>query len=95
MRKLQNKKRISHSNMAKKSKKMQLVELYRDCIALDNKLEINMQELSKIATEIYGKELRASICDGSEIEFRKFDENGFVDASSTILIEEIIAKITI
>lgn len=78
--------------MAKKSKKIQLVELYGKCLALENKLGIELQKLSRIATEIYGEELRADICVGSEIEFRKLDEDGYVDAGSTIIIEEIIAK---
>ena len=76
--------------MAKKSKKMQLVELYGKCLALENKLGIDMQKLSKLASEIYGVELNADLCVGSEIEFRRLGEDGFVDADSTILIEEII-----
>lgn len=78
--------------MAKKSKKMQLVELYGECITLENKLGIEMQKLGRIATEIYGEELIADICAGPEIEFRKLDKDGYVDVDSTILIEEIIAS---
>ena len=78
--------------MAKKSKKIQLVELYGDCLKLDNRLECSMGELGRLATEIYGEELVAEMCAGNEIEFRRIDDNGFVDAYSTILIEDIIEK---
>ena len=78
--------------MAKKSKNMQIIELYADCMSLNNKLECKIGKLSLLATEIYGEELRADMCAGSEIKFRKLDDNGFVDADSTILIEDIIAK---
>ena len=78
--------------MAKKSKKIQLVELFGDCLTLDNKLECKMGELGRLATEIYAEELVADMCVGSEIEFRRLDDNGYVDADSTIFIEDIIAK---
>ena len=32
------------------------------------------------------------MCAGSEVEFRRLDDNGYVDADSTIFIEDIIAK---
>ena len=78
--------------MAKKSKNMQLIGLYADCLSINNRLECKMGELERLATEIYGDELRADICAGSEIEFRRLDDDGFVDAGSTILIEDIISK---
>ena len=78
--------------MAKKSKKIRLVELYGDCLKLDNRLECKMGKLGRLATEIYGEELIADMCAGSEIEFRILDDDGFVDADSTIRIEDIIAK---
>ena len=78
--------------MAKKSKNMQLIGLYADCLSINNRLECKMGELERLATEIYGDELRADICAGSEIKFRRLDDNGFIDAGSTILIEDIISK---
>ena len=78
--------------MAKKSKNMQLVELYADCMSINNKLERKMSELGRLATEIYGDELVADMCAGSEIEFRRLDDKGFVDSDSTIRIEDIISK---
>ena len=78
--------------MTKKSKKIQLVELYGDCLKLNNRLECKMGKLGRLATEIYGEELVADMCVGSEIEFRRLDDDGFVDADSTIRIEDIITK---
>ena len=71
---------------------MRLVRIYEECLALDNRLEIKIGELGLIASEIYGAELRADMCTGSEIEFRRLCDNGFVDVNSIILIEDIIAK---
>lgn len=76
--------------MAQNSSKMQLIRIYNKCLDIENKLEIELQKLSKIATEIYGKVLIADICEGNEIEFRMLDNNGYVNDYSTILIEEII-----
>ena len=72
---------------------MKLVKLYDECLNIENNLEINMKKLSKIATEIYGKALSATICAGSEIEFRMIDKDGYIDTDSTILIEEIKIEI--
>ena len=78
--------------MAKKSKNMQLIEVYADCMSINNRLECKMGELGRLATEIYGEKLVADMCAGSEIEFRRLNDNGFVDADSTIRIEDIITK---
>ena len=78
--------------MNKKLKMMKLIKIYGECLDLENQLRIKLQELGKIASEIYGEVLTADICVGSEIEFRKLDKDGYVDADSTVLIEEIIAN---
>lgn len=75
-----------------KSKKLKLIECYGRCLDLENKIELKMQQLSRNATEIYGEELRADMCEGDEIEFRTLDEDGYVNADSVILIEDIIKK---
>ena len=76
-----------------KNKKIKLTECYDKCLDLENKLELKMQQLSCIATEIYGEELRADICNGGEIEFRTLDKDGYVDADSVILIEDIMDRL--
>lgn len=73
-----------------KSKRLQLVECYADCMKLSNKLEIKLQKLGNLATSVYGKNLQADMCAGEEIEFRVVGEDGYGDADSCILIEDII-----
>ena len=49
-------------------------------------------ELNEWKTQLTDEEIIADMCTGSEIEFRRLDDDGFVDADSTIRIEDIIAK---
>lgn len=65
------------------------MSLYKKCMSLDNKLTCELGKLSQCASKIYGVALIADLCSGSEIEFRKVDESGHYDATSTILIEDI------
>ena len=53
-----------------------------------NELVIALNELSAMASEIYGEELIADICDGEEIEFRV---NG--DADSILHIDDIVDRL--
>lgn len=53
-----------------------------------NELVIALNELSAMASEIYGEELVADICDGEEIEFRV---NG--DADSILHIDDIVERL--
>lgn len=53
-----------------------------------NELVIALNELSAMASEIYGEELIADICDGEEIEFRV---NG--DADSILHIDDIVERL--
>ena len=53
------------------------------------KLSSALNHLSSIASEIYGEELQADICGGSEIEFRRRDKNGYFDALDCVRIEDI------
>ena len=76
--------------MRKKDYKKKLIECYGRCLDLENKLSLELQDLGQIATEIYGEDLYADICAGNEIEFRALDDDGFVDSSSTIRIEDIL-----
>lgn len=56
------------------------------------KLETRLDELSLLASEAYGEELRADLCNGAEIEFRTSDDLDGLDSIS-IRIEDIISKI--
>lgn len=55
-------------------------------------LELRLGELSAIASEIYGEELRADLCNGGEIEFRTKDNpDGLNDVA--LRIEDVLAKL--
>ena len=49
---------------------MTIRELYNEVIRQNNNLNNAIEQLSKKASEIYGRELIADICSGFEIEFR-------------------------
>ena len=59
----------------------------------ENKLSIALQELSLIASEIYGEELQADLCDGAEIEFRRKNINGYFDSMDCVTLEDIKNKL--
>lgn len=52
---------------------MTIRELYNEVIRQKNNLNNAIEQLSKKASEIYGRELIADICNGFEIEFRISD----------------------
>ena len=54
-----------------------------------NRLSAALEELSNIATEIYGEDLQADLCGGGEIEFRRRGRNGYVDDYDCVKIEDI------
>ena len=61
----------------------------RAVLDLENKLSLALSNLSSVATEIYGEDLQADLCGGSEIEFRRRDESGYFDALDCVRLEEI------
>lgn len=56
-------------------------------------LSIKLGKLSRLASEVLGFDVQADLCGGGEIEFRCVDDGGYVDAFSTIIMEDIIRKI--
>lgn len=52
---------------------MAIRKLYNEVMIQKIKLDNAIERLSKKASEIYGKELIADICNGFEIEFRLSD----------------------
>ena len=54
-----------------------------------NRLSAALEELSNIATEIYGEDLQADLCGGGEIEFRRRGRDGYVDDYDCVRIEDI------
>lgn len=60
---------------------------------LENRLSGALAQLSDIATEIYGEDLQADLCGGSEIEFRRRGEDGYFDALDCVRLEDIEARL--
>ena len=54
---------------------MKIRKLYDEVLRQKNKLDNAIEQLSKRASEIYGKDLVADLCSGFEIEFRLSDYN--------------------
>ena len=52
---------------------MTIRKLYNEVIRQKNNLDNAIEQLSRKASEIYGKELIADFCSGNEIEFRLSD----------------------
>lgn len=74
----------------------QRVELRRALnrvLDLENRLSCALAQLSDIATEIYGEDLQADLCGGSEIEFRRRDSDGYFDALDCIRMEDIESRL--
>lgn len=68
---------------------MTIRELYDEVLRQKNKLDIATEQLSKRASEIYGKDLAADLCSGSEIEFRLSDYNNPHSTGENALCIEI------
>ena len=66
----------------------QLMAAYKNVMKAESVLSMRLQILANIASEIYGEELSADLCAGSEIEFRH-DGNAF----DTIRLEEILNRL--
>lgn len=64
-----------------------LKKQYEKCLKASNNLETELQVLSRIASDVYGQELKADICPGDEIEFRPID-----DEFICLKIEDIIKQ---
>lgn len=69
----------------------ELNKAYEKALDYSNKLMGALEKLSVIASDLYGQELKANICNGSEIEFRpEFDPDGFHTIS--LRLEDIIER---
>jgi len=75
------------------SKKTELNRAIRRVLDLENKLSGALAQLSDIATEIYGEDLQADLCGGSEIEFRRRGDDGYFDALDCVRIEDVEARL--
>lgn len=55
--------------------KKTISQLVKNVLKANNKLNSSLSELSQSASELFGSELVADICNGDEIEFRKEDDD--------------------
>ena len=68
-----------------------LNKAYEKVLDCENKLMCALEKLSVIASDLYGEELVANICNGSEIEFRTESDPDGLDSTS-LRIEDIIER---
>ena len=52
-----------------------------------------LEELSVLASEAYGEDLRADLCNGGEIEFRTSDDPDGLNGDCIIRIEDVIDRL--
>ena len=70
--------------------KKQLLAAQNAVLSTAAELSEKLGKLSRLATDVLGFNVQADLCGGGEIEFRCEDDRGYVDAFSTIRMEEII-----
>jgi hypothetical protein len=68
--------------------KKKLIAAYNNVMKAESVLSIRLQILANIASEIYGEELSADLCEGPEIEFR---HEG--DAFDVVRLEDILSRL--
>ena len=73
------------------SKRTELLRQVRRVQEAESRLSVELQVLSSVASDIYGDELYADLCSGSEIEFRRNGGDGYVDSTDCIRLEYILA----
>lgn len=66
----------------------ELKKSYKEVLKCENNLALALQQLSSVASEIYGKKIEASICVDGEIEFRLYGED-YIEETT---IEELMQK---
>ena len=71
----------------------QIRRLEDNVYKFSSRLNGALQILGSKVSEILGYEVKADICNGEEIEFRKVSEDGYVDSDSCIRIEEVTKKL--
>lgn len=73
---------------------MTIRKLYNEVMIQKIKLDNAIEQLSKRASEIYGKDLVADLCSGSEIEFRlSDDDNPFSKSKNVYNVETTLEEL--
>lgn len=73
--------------------KKQLLRQQSRCLEYSNKMFGALEVLSQLASTVLEYEVRADICNGGEIEFRRVDEFNYVDSNCTIRIEDVLKRL--
>ena len=80
-----------HYDMSTKKQRARLKIAYERVLSVSNSLQSALEVLGCLASEVYGSELRADICNGYEIEFRQI-ENDIIDDFGVIRIEDLLKE---
>ena len=75
------------------SQRTELRRAERRVLDLGTRLSQALNELSFIASDIYGEELQADLCGGGEIEFRRIGDDGYFDALDCVRMEAIESRL--
>ena len=73
--------------------KKQLLRQQSRCLEYSYKMFGALEVLSQLASTVLGYEVKADMCNGGEIEFRRLDEFNYVDCNSTIRMEDVLKKL--
>lgn len=77
----------------KKPTKQAVMRAYDRVMSAIVTLNHETQALGAVVSAYTGVDLRADICDGSEIEFRTRDDKGEWDAFSCIRLDDIVDNV--
>ena len=77
-----------------KSVRDKIIKAEQDCYDAEMFLKSRLRVLSDLASQAFGEPLHADMCGGSEIEFRRCNEDGYgVDDFSCIRMEEVLSRL--
>ena len=73
--------------------KSKLIRKQNQVLSFFNQTQGALEELSILASEAYGEELKADLCNGGEIEFRTSDDPDGLNGDSLIRLEDVINRL--
>lgn len=73
--------------------KSKLIRKQNQVLSFFNEMQGSLEELSVLASEAYGEELNAVLCNGGEIEFRTSDDPDGLNGDSDLRFEDILDRL--
>lgn len=73
--------------------KSKLIRKQNQVLSSFNQTQGFLEELSILASEAYGEDLHADLCNGGEIEFRTSDDPDGLNGDSCIRLEDVIDRL--